>query len=335
MLWLLARHLDWEATVVGPATGPLWPPLAGTDFARSTIRKTDIGAGELLELARSVDLLVAVKPWPASFGAGIGLKKETDRPLMLDLDEDDPAALVGRDANLLDRVLQLGNLTIKGRRPLGLLRLRDQIPSVPRTVGNPILQERFGGDLVPHARLDPGPGAEHHRSNPVTAFVGTVRRPSRVAPLRRAVSVVADRGHRLVVTSIAPPDPQPWETWLGNTSLPEGLRTVAEADIVVCLSRTDRYGPSQMPVKIVDAMLAGRAIIATDTPPIRWALADTGVLVPGDDPSAISHALRRLEDPVKRRELGAGARARALKLFTVPAVATSFEAAAGRAAARG
>jgi hypothetical protein len=257
---------------VGPASGPIWKPLAGSEFEQDCLRWASPEDESVSGVVRASDLLVAVKSWPSSFGAGVQLARKTHRPLIVDLDEDDAAALIGRDAKVADRILQFGNLSRKGRRPLGLLRLQKLLKEHPRTVGNPMLQERFGGHLVPHARFDPGPGAPHESAAPVTAFIGTVRRHAGMETLRAGIAEVANHGHRLVVTEKAPKDARPWEEWIGQTSFSEGAHRVAASDIIACISRSDRYGPTQVPVKVVDAMLAGRVVLASDTPPLRWAL---------------------------------------------------------------
>ncbi len=80
------------------------------------------------------------------------------------------------------------------------------------------------------------------------------------------------------------------------------------------------YAPAQVPVKLIDAMHAGRAVVASDLPPVRWALGDAGLLVPPGSVGQLSAALVKLADPEVRARLGQAARSRALERFVPGAV---------------
>jgi polysaccharide biosynthesis protein PelF len=70
-----------------------------------------------------------------------------------------------------------------------------------------------------------------------------------------------------------------------------------------------------LPFALLEAMSAGRAIVASDVPPIREALGDAGILVESADDTVA--AIRRLHaDSRLRRALGEAARSRAERLFT-------------------
>jgi glycosyltransferase involved in cell wall biosynthesis len=75
----------------------------------------------------------------------------------------------------------------------------------------------------------------------------------------------------------------------------------------------------------MDAMMAGRAIVASDIAPIRWALADTGLIVPPGDVDALVTALAGLRDRTIRQQYGVAAHARALAMFSVEAVAPTLD----------
>ncbi|MER7279695.1 glycosyltransferase [Dactylosporangium sp. NPDC000244] len=81
-----------------------------------------------------------------------------------------------------------------------------------------------------------------------------------------------------------------------------------------------------MPAKLVDAMMAGAAVVATDVGPNRWALGAAGLRVPPGDAAALSAALRRCLDPGLRAELGARANAWARARFSVEALVPAFAA---------
>lgn len=83
-----------------------------------------------------------------------------------------------------------------------------------------------------------------------------------------------------------------------------------------------------MPMAMLEAMIAGKAIVASATGGIPEAVAheEHGLLVPPGDVSGLSQALERLMlDKAYRDSLGTAARKRALVEFTVQAMARRYE----------
>jgi glycosyltransferase involved in cell wall biosynthesis len=327
-LWLLLRFGGMECVVVAPDLRPIWAPLSSSAFARnvSLYRVADIAQGPVI--LDSVDLLVAVKPLPESYGRARRWAFQRGLPLLLDIDDPDLEAALSEGfpaRRLAKRLLKRGQYQ-------QFEDMRDLARAEPaKTVSNPSLLERWGGVIVPHVREDPGYGIAHTRTGPVIAFAGTVASHKGFRELRQAIRMAQDVGARLVVTSARPQDAAPWETWLGRTSLEEGLAVVADSDIVVLPSRGTGYGVAQLPVKLVDAMMLGRATIATDLPVHRWALNGTGRLLDSQDPRAIAEAIRELADPELRERMGVRARDHALRVFTPQANIDSFVEALERA----
>ena len=65
------------------------------------------------------------------------------------------------------------------------------------------------------------------------------------------------------------------------------------------------------PLTVIEAMAHGLCVVASDIPPHRELLGDTGMLVPVDDPAALADALRAVAaDPGLAHGLGARARTR-------------------------
>lgn len=96
-----------------------------------------------------------------------------------------------------------------------------------------------------------------------------------------------------------------------------------EIDIFVLPSRAEGF-----PLSIVEAMLAGRPVVATDVGSVKEAVVDgrTGLVVPPDDADALRSALARLSaDADERRRMGAAGRVRALAHFTAEQMAREFE----------
>ena len=99
---------------------------------------------------------------------------------------------------------------------------------------------------------------------------------------------------------------------------------LASFDVLVLPSRDEGF-----PLSIVEAMLAGVPVIATDVGSVGEAITDgeTGLLVPPDDPTALATALSRLAaDRSLSCVLAERARARASAEFTAATMARSFEA---------
>jgi glycosyltransferase involved in cell wall biosynthesis len=106
---------------------------------------------------------------------------------------------------------------------------------------------------------------------------------------------------------------------------------LAAIDIFVLPSRNEGF-----PLSIVEAMLAGRPVVATDVGSVAEAVVpETGVVVPKDDVPALRVAIARLvDDHALRARLGAAGRERALERFTAAKMARDFEALYARITAR-
>ncbi len=86
----------------------------------------------------------------------------------------------------------------------------------------------------------------------------------------------------------------------------------AEADIVVQSSVSEAF-----PYSVIEAMISGIAVFATDVGGTREAVGDTGIMVPSKDPARLATGILMLaQDPRLRQELGEAARQRALNFFT-------------------
>jgi glycosyltransferase involved in cell wall biosynthesis len=317
-LWLLARELNWDVEIVAPQSGEPWLPLGEEQAFLSTFVSDPVAA------AKRSDLLLALKPWPGSFDLALNAGRATGRPVILDIDDPDWENVYGWNvARVLEGFIKR---SLRGDFPVQAYRLRWHAShTVPVLVSNPSLQRWYpGASVIPHVRTRRPAGEVHTRTLGVeVAFVGSVRPHKGVELLREAVDRAGDM--RLTITEDPPSSPRPRENWTGITSLAAGLELVSRADIVAVPSLPWTYG-YQLPVKLIDAMLAGRAIVASDLPPIRWALGGTGVLVQPGDLGSLTGALQKLRDPAERTRLGVMARARALKVFTVASVAPAFAA---------
>jgi len=92
----------------------------------------------------------------------------------------------------------------------------------------------------------------------------------------------------------------------------EPWRVYSDADIVVLPSISEGF-----PYVVVEAMMCGAAIVASDVGGVREALGNTGILTPSRSPTALARAsVFLLHNPLERQRLGAMAMARAMELFT-------------------
>lgn len=84
-----------------------------------------------------------------------------------------------------------------------------------------------------------------------------------------------------------------WRYWVPAADLP-GL--VAGHDVCLGIFGTGEKALRVVPNKVFQGAAAGCAIVTSDTPPQRRALADAALLVPPGDPEALASALLRLAD---------------------------------------
>jgi glycosyltransferase involved in cell wall biosynthesis len=108
------------------------------------------------------------------------------------------------------------------------------------------------------------------------------------------------------------------------------LREIAAFDIFTLPSRYDTF-----PLVVLEAMALGRPVVAFDAGGAGRQLGEAGVLVEAGDVDAFSQAvLDLIDDPARRAELGAAARARVLEHFDLssfgPRVRHVVEEARGR-----
>jgi glycosyltransferase involved in cell wall biosynthesis len=101
--------------------------------------------------------------------------------------------------------------------------------------------------------------------------------------------------------------------WLGPVKDIAGL---LESAHIACQPSSYREG---LPKSALEAMAAGKPLVATDIPGCREAVVDgqTGILIPPRDAQALAAALERLiNDPTLRARMGAAGRARVEQNFS-------------------
>ena len=328
-LWLLADRLGWSTTTLATRGDSLWAPLRDSKFA-STVRRVEPGKINSAVPA-DTDLMIACKPFPESLGVAIRVARERGLGLIVDVDDPDLEARLRLNSPLMAvlRWLRYPKRSIVDRENARWTR------ALPSFASNPWLQQHWGGVLIPHAREDQGSAGYSDSSAPRVVFVGTNRAHKGIGLLRDAVSALRGDGFSLTVTDVPPGDARPGEHWVGRTTLADGMQLVRGADIVALPSSPDRFSVGQLPAKLVDAMMFGRAIAVSRVTPMPWAVGDAGIIFEPDSLPELIAALRELQSPEVRRGLGQRARERALEEFSVDALSPRFRDECERVATAG
>lgn len=320
---MLARELDVE--IVGPAWGKeIWPPLRDARLPIATLPRRLRG-----------DVLYAVKPMPASFGLALLHRARSGRPVVLDVDDDE---LSFRPPASLRHPLRVWN-RFWTAATVNRIERADTI-----TVASLGLQQRFGGTLIPHARdtarVRPRPeDAAAARAalglsgdaRRIVLFLGTPRPHKGIEDAAAAIGMMRHPA-LLVVAGVDPAMPYEQSLRAAFPSIHLAPRfpyedvglLLAAADVVVVPQRALPQTALQMPAKLLDAMAAGKPIVATSVSDIPLVLAadGRGVVVPPADPPALAGALDAiLADDAAARAMGERARAWCVENASYDAVA--------------
>ncbi len=344
-LALAARHFA-EVTVLGPVKHRgAWGALPQESWIRSVesknLPKFYKIALEMI-LASDADVLIAVKPYLASFGVALLAGECRHIPVILDIDDLDVELAPKTERSLAETLHDL-------RDPASTvyLQILSKATSAAAgiTVASTKLQTRFGGTLVPHgcptevmdpARFDRQAARKQFGfSGPTVLFPGTRRTHKGVKQLAKAVSRIP--GASLAV--LCRPDDFTQSEWkefplcripvIPYAQLPALL---AAADVVAIPQLDTEPAAHQMPMKVYDAMAMGKPIVATTVSDLPTTLEGCARLVPPGDVGSLAKAIvALLEHLEEARALGDRARARCLENYTMRHVGTALEAAIRRA----
>lgn len=316
-LWLLAERLGYRSVVVSGDGDDIWGPLAGTRFSEVVLPPESALRSSWRRVVARSRVVVCVKPLPWQLACARELVLGGFRGIIFDVDEPDIEAGLSLNSPLKHaakrilrpRVTELFNWARRFVPKSGAV-----------TVSNPWLQERYGGTVLPHVREDLGDSRSEPEAGVDVAFVGTNRGHKGLAMLRIAVAALHEQyGMRLTITDQRPPDAAIWENWVGKTSLDEGLAIVRRANIVAIPSLPTAFSMGQLPVKLIDAMMLGKMIIGSDLPPIRWALAESGLLFEPGSLSDLERCLISGCNSAERERRGIMARSRFTTRFSIEA----------------
>jgi glycosyltransferase involved in cell wall biosynthesis len=333
-LWLTAREAGLPFRYIGIDDGPVWEPLREHQEFRSDVRVASGIADLEQQVAAEVGpdaVLMICKPRPELVSLGRRLARSA--PVIVDID--DPELEVGWGATRLRSKAALVARYGPSRFRFGWA--KRVVKRMNVITSSPILQSRYGGEVVPHVREAVSVPTAHDRDSAVfrVGFIGTPRPYKGIEEVRAAMAGLAtEREVRLCITAPPPDDARPWEEWVGATSLEAGRQLLDNCDAVAIVSHPGPWGDLQVPVKLVDAMHAAVPAVITPRPPLLWAAGGSSIVVPDDCVSEIESAFRLIADD---RNLAHGlqgaARRRALSTFTPAAAAPQLLAAIDRAGA--
>jgi glycosyltransferase involved in cell wall biosynthesis len=195
-------------------------------------------------------------------------------------------------------------------------------------------------------RLVPGSGVDTERLRPIAepagpvtvAYVGRMLADKGLHSLVDAHRLLRARGTPVQLLLAGTPDPEnpssidpgelakwarePGVTLLGHVT--DVSKVWTRAHIAVLPSR--REG---LPLSLLEAAACGRPMIATDVPGCREVVRDgeTGLLVPLDNSARLADAIHELaSDPARRAHMGAAARARVERDFSVRIISEQITA---------
>lgn len=319
-LWELAEDAGITAAVVPAKADTIWPPLRDSRILENVF---PVYESDGLEIGRRVrpSVIVCVKLMGSTLEVAVPWSRRDKVPLVLDID--DPDLEIGL---LEGSPLRAIAKSVVRRRTMQWLRwARSNHGMYPTTVSNPILQEKYGGTIIPHVhRFDDRLPRTEPRNPLDVAFVGTIRQHKGISQLRESVAANSGRGFTLTITGDAPDDAHEWEKWISNNTLSEGRQIVRDAGIVAIPSLDTGFARGQLPSKLIDAMVLGKAIVASDLPPIRWALGDAGILVSPGNVDELSRAIASLGEPELRRHYQMKAYERSASLFGIEKYTSAF-----------
>lgn len=340
---MLAKLLDCEYRVhiVGFSNGEIWEPLRNdTSIEYRPIRFRHrlgyaFGAAHAVRTHVEGKLILAVKPIQASFGLGLTAKRILGRPLLLDIDDWEMGFLsksVCREAQLLkQRWFSDVNSPLYTRWLNGKTGCADAV-----TVSSSFLQKRFGGFWIGQARdetiFDAARFGHRKIATKTVLFLGTAREHKGLDDLVAGWSLVKSPNARLRIVGTPLEDPiikrmaeraDDRVSFDGLIPFEQVPETIAAADVFVLPQRNCRASVGQMPMKLIDAMALGCAIIGTSVGDIPFWLHDgAGLIVQPSNPASLAHEIDRLimANSEERKTLGQLARQRFLEFGSFKSV---------------
>ena len=348
---VLKRKYDVE--IVGPFFGKgIWSPVAGD----RTIEYKAVDCRSFLSLLFKLkdifgkiegDVIYVSKPLLTSLGIALLFKRKKSVPIVLDIED----WQLGFYKELLRGypvfkkiayILYSAVFFYKTNSYFNSWIMEKFIRRVDAlTVSNDFLKEKYGGDIIVHARdtgeFDPAKFDRHtvmeaeniDSGKKIVMFLGTPRAHKGLDDLTKAVAKIEDPDVVLVVVGIS----GDWystefdrfaKNLLGERYIGLGVQSfekvpefLTAADVVVIPQKKNLATVGQTPAKVFDAMAMAKPIISTDVSDMKDILAGCGWVIKPEDPGAIAEAIRDvLKDPAKAEEMGKKARLKCIEKYS-------------------
>ena len=303
-----------EVHIAGPHSFPLWTPLASrADLNIVGLSANPLAASRFISERFPTATFIASKPLLASFGVALLVRHSR---ILLDIDDPEIALSTADLRTFLSVILRSQSPVITA----SLIAIRDRAGA--KTVSNSLLQARYGGTVVPHAR-DERLFSEEERdrararralgvseSRRLIVYVGTVRRHKGIDVLREAVRMMR-HPVELAIIGGQPSGAAKHEIVQGPVDYRTALLWVAAADVIAVPQTDSRASRSQSPAKLGDALAVGRAIVTTRLDVIKEIVGDAALLAaPGSARDLSDRLTEVLTDDRLRLRLEAAARDR-------------------------
>ncbi len=344
--YLLGQALSgfFDVKIVGPAKkGGIWQPLRNSDIQITCVpySRLPLLLFQLPGILNEIDgdIVYAVKPRLTSFGFGLLKKFFSNTPLLLDIDDWEVGFYMKK--GFWSRFAKFLNLS----NPNGffwtwLLQFFIDFADKKTTVST-FLKDRYGGEIVPHAKdtelMDPDKfegndlkkrfGLEGKRT---VMFLGTPREHKGVEDALQAVLMIDDPNIIMMVVGGNPEgDYENKIRKLGGDRLimidPIPVKKMPKylllADVVVVPQRQTADTAGQVPSKLLDAMSMARPIISTRVSDIPEILDGCGLIVAPESPEAISSAIKWFfANPEEAVFMGKKARVRCMEHYSMKTI---------------
>ena len=250
---------------------------------------------------------------------------------MLDVDDLEPL-FTRRRLGWLRQVIE------PDREPITRLLGRWRRPVAALTVASRALQRRYGGLWLPHVRDRSLLAIQAQESGPATrtrldlndkfvvGFVGTVRVHKGLDVLAQAVRLLGGNARLLIAGDVGDAHTaadlatrsDERTLFVPGPKIGELGAILGGCDVVAVPQSRSAEAIYQSPAKLLDALAAGRPIVAGDIGDAAEILATAGRLVPPGDAIALADALAELRDaPDARERLAEAALARTSDAFSL------------------
>ena len=354
LLALALLEIGYNVEVVGFQFGPT---LYAEPPERVVVRTVSGGIlpGILLKVPELLGLLdgdyiYAIKPKPTSFGIGLLRRWQTNKPLLLDIDDWELSWCGGDDwryapSSLKQRYRDIfktnGQLREPGH-PLYIKWLEKWLDRVDGlTVNTTFLQKRFGGVYLPNGKdielFNPDfYNPEQIRSQlgfsdyRILMFPGAPRPHKGVEDVLDALELLNQDDLRLVIIGGSPYDDYDdrlkqrygkWIIQLPRSPIEKMPELVAAAHILVVPQRNTLTAIAQFPLKLTDGMAMAKPILSTTVGDIPEILGDTGYLVEPQNPPQIAEMITEIfANWDLAEQKGKQARDRCLKFYGTKAM---------------